>query len=84
MRHGIAPYQLAGDEHDARLRVALVTRLGGEHRGRFTVGNGNSAEDRVDAVLVSPARQVRAVTSAALQDARWLSAFASANALHRQ
>ncbi|AEO44133.1 hypothetical protein XACM_3896 [Xanthomonas euvesicatoria pv. citrumelo F1] len=33
MRHGIAPYQLAGDEHDARLRVALVTRLGGQHHG---------------------------------------------------
>ncbi|APP00879.1 hypothetical protein GEV893_19645 [Xanthomonas perforans] len=33
LRHGIAPYQLAGDEHDARLRVALVTRLGGQHHG---------------------------------------------------
>ncbi|KLA57741.1 hypothetical protein XEUV354_14230 [Xanthomonas euvesicatoria] len=33
LRHGIAPYQLAGDEHDARLRLALVTRLGGQHHG---------------------------------------------------
>ncbi len=24
---------MAGDEHDARLRVALVTRLGGQHHG---------------------------------------------------
>ncbi|WP_237707352.1 NIPSNAP family protein [Xanthomonas oryzae] len=86
MRHVIAPHQLADYEYYAQLRMALVTHFGGQHRGCVLLSKRATGPKIALTLFLFPSlANCGRSREAVLQDARCLSAFASAaNALHRQ